>query len=199
MPTIFNSGTPNIVANIQVDQRTGEFHTASAQVTNFAVGSSLNRNDHIILAPDTIEIAFVIENNDRDPNQNPSAFLGSVSNSFTAYGTRAANEFEKLKGALRKRALFDVVTRHYLYKTMVLVNITADTTSPFSGKLRGRVSFQKYNEMVPEVVDMPASQLNGGLSIRLPPWWMLGRQNGEPIPAGNVSTAQQLVNRLLGE
>ena len=195
MATIFNSGTPNIVANINVDQRTGEFHGASAQATSFAVESGSNRSDHIILAPDTIEISFVIENNDTDPNQAQSPVLGSVINTSTAYGTRAATEFQKLKKSIKDRELYDVVTRHYLYKSMALVDIVADTVSPYSGQLRGRVSFREFNEISTQVVDIPASQLNGTAQQSASSQIDAGRQEGQELTDIDGSS---LLNQIFG-
>jgi hypothetical protein len=176
--TIFNSGTPVIVANIEIDQRTGEYHSASAQKTKFATESGSNRSDHIILDDDKVELTFVIENKDDD---------------LTAYGTRAAVQFEKLKNALRERKLFDVVTRHYLYTSMVLLNISAENTSPFSGRLTGRVSFEKFNETSIDVVEIPAKQLNGTAKQSASSSIDSGRQEPESV---NPDQQSSLLNQL---
>ena len=131
MVAIFNSGNVELVANVPVDQITAEFHSASASPTTFAVETGAQLSDHIILDPETVEVNWMISNLD---------------DGFTAYGTRAATNFEKIKNALSSRQLYDVVTRHYLYENMVMTSISAETTSPFIGQLVGRVSFQKFNQ-----------------------------------------------------
>jgi len=137
MTSIFNAGNPELIATIPVDQITAEFHDESAQPTAFAVESGATISDHIVLTPETVEISWMISN---------------IDNSLSAYGTRAATTFEQIKNALKARDLYDVVTRHYLYKNMALVSISAENTSPLVGELRGRVSFVRINEVDFQVV-----------------------------------------------
>ena len=137
MAGIFNSGSPELIASIPVDQITGEFHSASANPTLYAVETGAQVSDHIVLDPDTVEISWLITN---------------VDDNFSIYGTRAATQFDKIKEALRSRELYDVVTRHYLYKDMALISINAESTSPFVGQLVGRVSFQKFNKAQTQAV-----------------------------------------------
>lgn len=162
MVAIFNSGDIELVANVPVDQITGEYHSASANPTSFAVESGAQLSDHITLDPETVEISWVISNLD---------------SGFTAYGTRAATDFEKIKSALSSRQLYDVVTRHYLYKNMVMTSINAETTSPFIGQLIGRASFQKFNQVSIEAVTI--EQLSSSAQ----------QTAGKQVDAGKVEAA----------
>ena len=162
MVAIFNSGDIELVANVPVDQITGEFHSASANPTSFAVESGAQLSDHIVLDPDTVEISWMISN---------------IDDGFTAYGTRAATDFEKIKNALSSRQLYDVVTRHYLYTDMVMTSIGAETTSPFIGQLVGRVAFQKFNQVSIEAVTI--EQLSSSAQ----------QTAGKQVDAGKVEAA----------
>lgn len=162
MVAIFNTGNVELVANVPVDQITAEFHSASANPTTFAVESGAQLSDHIILDPETVEVNWMISNLD---------------DGFTAYGTRAATNFEKIKNALSSRQLYDVVTRHYLYKNMVMTSISAETTSPFIGQLVGRVSFQKFNQATIEAATI--EQLSSSAK----------KTAGKQVDAGKVEAA----------
>ena len=145
MATALFSGNEMILLDgIEVDVKMGEFHTFAATVTQFAIESGAIAADHIVLQPDKLEIPFVISNLDEN---------GS------SYGNRAATVLDALVGRLKRRALYQVVTRHRLYDSMAVTDIKAENTGPFTGSIRGRISFQEVSRDTLNRVRLPVARV----------------------------------------
>jgi hypothetical protein len=119
-----------LLDGIEVDAKQGEFHTFSATPTQFAIESGAIASDHITEQPDKLDVSFVLSNFDED---------GS------SYGNRAATALEALRSRIKRRELYQVVTRHQLYPSMAVVSINAEHSGSFSGAIRGRISFIEVN------------------------------------------------------
>lgn len=139
---LFSGSNLQIVSDgPEVDLKTSEFHNFSATATNFTIESGANSADHIIENPDTLEVTWVMSNLDENGQ---------------SYGNRAATFLDALRTKIKARQLYEVVTRHRLYPSMAITSVTAEHLGPFTGSLRGRISFQEINvetlerTMVPE-------------------------------------------------
>lgn len=141
---LFSGNGLVLLDGIEVDGRTGEFHSFQAQPTAFAIESGASAADHIIEQPDTLEVAFVMSNLDD---------VGS------SYGNRAAVLVDSLRAKIKSRELFQVVTRHRLYPSMAITAVRLEHVSPFAGGLRGRISFQEVNRDRLDRVKLPVSRV----------------------------------------
>ena len=128
----------------EVDNKTGEYHSFTATPTKFTIESGATASDHIIEQPDTLEVSWVMSNLDEQGK---------------SYGTRAATLLESLRGLIKDRGLYQVVTHHRLYPSMAIVSVTAEHVGPFSGALKGRIAFSQVNKEVLERVKIPASKV----------------------------------------
>lgn len=142
---LFGGNSLILLDSIEVDLRASEFHTFRAQVTNFAIESGANSADHILEQPDQLEISFSMSNLD---------------DQGSSYGNRAAVVLDGLRSRIKARKLWEVVTRHRLYPSVAVVGVTAEHVGPFSGALRGRISFQEVNPDTLQRVKLPASRVN---------------------------------------
>lgn len=145
MPVALFAGSDvTLIQGTEVDARVGEYHSFQAQPTGFAVESGAYAADHILEQPDGLTIMWTISNLDEDGK---------------SYGNRAANVLDTLRARLKGRRLYQVVTRHRLYKSMAVVNVSAENVSPFSGALRGKIVFQEVPEVMLERVKVPAAKV----------------------------------------
>lgn len=129
-----------------VDARVTESHLWSARTTKTAVENAEVISDHVILDPPEITIDFDLNNlglvgRITDAANILKQFLES--NSAVILSTTSSIELTAMIDLIQARQRVDVVTQHYLYKSMVLVEIDSDNVSPFSGRLRGFLRFQQ--------------------------------------------------------
>jgi hypothetical protein len=141
---LFGGNDLILLDDVEVDGRIGEFHSFQAQPTQFAIEAGAMAADHIMEQPDTLEIAFVMSNLDEQ---------GS------SYGNRAATLVDALRSRLKKRDLWQVVTRHRLYPSMAVTAVRIEHTSPLAGGVRGRISFQEVNRDRLTRVKLPVSRV----------------------------------------
>lgn len=127
----------------EADLKTGEFHKFSASATSFTIENGSTASDHIIENPDTLEVYFLMSNLDQ-PGQ--------------SYGNRAATFLDSMRQLIKARQLYQVVTRHRLYPSMAIVDVSAEHTGPFTGSLRGRVAFQEVPVTTLERTQVPESR-----------------------------------------
>ena len=133
-----------LVDGVEVDTRTAEFHTFQAQATSFAIESGAVASDHIIEQPDQLEIAFVMSNLDA-PGR--------------SYGNRAAVVVDALRSRLKRRELWQVVTRHRLYPSVAITAVRIEHSSPYTGAVRGRIAFQEVNRDRLARVKLPVNRV----------------------------------------
>ena len=133
-----------LLDGIEVDARQGEFHSFQATPTQFAIESGAVASDHITEQPDTLEVSFVVSNLD-EPG--------------SSYGNRAAVLVDALRARMKRRELFEVVTRHRLYPSMAITAVRLEHVAPFAGGIRGRISFQEVNRDRLTRVKLPASRV----------------------------------------
>ena len=152
---IFNKGTP--LAFVP-DVVTSEDHKSTSEVSAFAMEDGTVKSDHIILAPDEVTISFELSNREtglnREVNENKN---GEVSEN--KLGENAKKLFEQLKAARVKRDLLEVVTRHQTYKNMVIKDITANHSGPFTGRLICTVTFKEFPIVTLASVDIKETTL----------------------------------------
>lgn len=130
--------------DISVDSRTAEVHSFASTPTQFAIESGAVASDHIVEQPDKLDIAWVMSNIDDD---------GS------SYGNRAAVFVDAIKTRIKRRELYEVVTRHRLYPSMAITAVSIEHTSPYTGAVRGRISFQEVNRDRLTRVKLPVSRV----------------------------------------
>lgn len=129
---------------ISVDARTAEVHSFAATPTQFAIESGASASDHISEQPDKLDIAWTMSNVDEDNS---------------SYGTRAAVLVDAIKTRIKRRDLYQVVTRHRLYPSMAITAVSIEHTSPYTGAVRGRISFQEVNRDLLTRVKLPVSRV----------------------------------------
>lgn len=133
-----------LLDGIEVDAKIGEFHSFAANATQFAIESGAIASDHIVEQPDQLEVSFILSNYDED---------GS------SYGNKAATALEALRSRIKKRELYQVVTRHQLYPSMAVTSIKAEHSGAFSGTIRGRISFVEVNRDRLDKVRLPVERV----------------------------------------
>lgn len=180
---LFGGDERILLDGVEVDAKMGEFHSFTASPTNFAIEDAATSTDHIVEQPDTLEVSFVLANYDDD---------GS------SYGNKAAVALDALRQRLKDRQLYQVVTRHRLYPSMAVTSLKVENTSPFSGTLRGRMSFQEVNRARLSRVKLPAA-----LVPRKPTAASktdAGRVDAkEPTPADKKVTKQSTLSQLFSK
>lgn len=170
----------------EVDIKNGEFHTFSATPTRFTIESGAVAADHIIENPDTLEVTWVMSNLD-DQGQ--------------SYGNRAATLLDSLRDLIKRRELYEVVTRHRIYPSMAIEAVTADHIGPFSGSLRGRIIFSEVARATLERATVPEGMLGASVRKTASTQTDGGRVEGkEPTDAdreraGRGSVLSQILNR----
>jgi hypothetical protein len=140
---LFGGNDLILLDGIEVDGRGGEYHTFGATPTQFAIESGAVASDHIVEQADTLEISFVMSNLDEQGR---------------SYGNRAAVLLDALRTRIKGRQLYQVVTRHRLYPSMAVTSIKAEHVGPFTGALRGRISFQEVLPSQLQRVRLPAER-----------------------------------------
>lgn len=167
-----------LVGDVEADAKTGEYHAFTASVTNYALESGAVASDHIFEVPDVLEVSFVISNLDDGFGQ--------------SYGLRAATILDALRTRIKQRRLWQVVTRHRLYESVAITSVRAEHISPFTGALRGRLSFQEVPLVTLERVKLPAAKTRRkGAASKT----NAGRVEAkEPAPRANDSFLSQIRN-----
>ncbi len=117
-----------LIGIIPVDIKYEEHHKARAIATQFAVEDGSIVSDHVILLPKEVEISFAISNQDFDG---------------LSYGIRAATINYLMQVTIENRELHTILTRHYLYTNMVLVDVDVKNKAPFTGTLKGYLKFKQ--------------------------------------------------------
>lgn len=144
--SIFQQGRIQ-VAGVDVDLRTGEYHTSESQVTSYAIEDGSVVADHIVETPDVVEIACQVENFD--------------GNGQPAQGRRAKDAFQRLKQLKGERQLVEVVTQHELYTDMAITMVTGAHESPVRGRLTMRARFERLPRVQLQLVTVSEAQLAG--------------------------------------
>lgn len=126
----------------EVDLKSGEYHAFSATPTNYTIESGAVASDHIIENPDGLQVEWMMSNLDES---------GS-------YGNRAAALLDGLRTLIKQRGLYEVVTHHRIYPSMAIIGVSAEHVGPFTGALRGRVTFQEINRDTLERTIVPESR-----------------------------------------
>lgn len=143
---IFSQNSASII-DVPVDIRTGEYHTSTVQLTQYASEGGESITNHAIVDPDSVEIAVEMSNYDEPGN---------------VQGERAKTTIAELRRKQRERLRYDVLTKHILYTEMCLVGISAGNEAPFNGKLVIRLKFQKAPIGTFRTIAIPPSQLPAG-------------------------------------
>lgn len=141
---LFGGNEMILLDGVAADVKLGEFHTFAATPTQYAIESGAIAADHITEAPDLLEVAFAWSNLDEDGR---------------SYGNRAATQLDALVAKIKARGLWEVVTRHRLYPSMAITGIRVENVSPFSGALRGRITFQAVARDLLARVRLPVTRV----------------------------------------
>ena len=137
-----------LIPNVPVDIKEGEYHSRSYSVPTRAVQAGSLRTDTIIRNLDELTVSFQISNAD----------------TFGSRGDRAATIFQELERQGDLRQSFEVVTKHKLYKDMVIADISAENKGTFNGVLVGSVTFVEYPEVELATVQVSTKTINSGTS-----------------------------------
>ena len=169
-----------LVPGVEVDIRTGEYHSMSVNSPNRAVQAGSLRSDHLIRNLDELTIAWEISNVDQ---------LGSR-------GERAKTVFNELRNQLGQRQTYEVLTKHFLYPSMVITNIDMENSGTFNGRLLGTISFREYNEVELATVNVSTGQVNdgttGSTSKTAPSQVDQGRVDGEAVDTSSAESRSLL-------
>lgn len=147
--TLFSGNNLQVITDgPEVDLKSGEYHRFSASPTNYTIESGATAADHIIENPDTLEVYWTMSNLDEDGQ---------------SYGNRAATFLDALRSKIKERGLYEVVTRHRIYPSMAITDVSAEHVGPFTGSLRGRIAFQEVPLALLERTVVPESKLKGSV------------------------------------
>lgn len=160
----------------EVDLKSGEFHRFSATATSFTIENCSVASDHIIENPDGLEVYFLMSNLDQ-PGQ--------------SYGNRAATFLDSMRQLIKSRRLYQVVTRHRLYPSMAMVDVSAEHTGPFTGSLRGRVAFQEVPVTTLERTQVPESKPQKKVAKTASTQTQAGRVETKEPTAADKKSAQK--------
>jgi len=152
---IFKNTLLNLIAFIPVDAKLVEAHRPTATASSFALEDGAVITDHVIINPVTIEIEFLITNQDV-----PNTSIAS------SYGVRAIFLYQLLLDMLRKRELHTIVTRHNIYPNMCLIELPVDHSAPFTGSLSGKAKFQQVNKAKLFNVSINVDQLDASVAFQ---------------------------------
>lgn len=178
---VFGGDMTILVDDVVVPNRTGEWHSWSAQATNYAVEDGSAAADHIVELPDGIEIGWTVGNSNDD---------GGVP------GTEAAAVMDSLHAAIKRRELYDVVTQHKLYTSMAFIDARIEHVSPYTGAISGRVAFSNVPQLTLERVSVPESRLSNDRAKSGSSEVNSGRVDGaEPTDAQKGSFLRQIFSK----
>lgn len=130
------------MAGIEVSVLLSEAHTINAQATKVALESGAQVSDHIILEPYVINVTFEVSN----------AGLWHAS---------SKDVFDMFKSMLEKRELFELITEHYTYDNIALINFSPTHSAPYKGRIQCTASFQRINQVKLETVGREEKSLAG--------------------------------------
>lgn len=181
---LFRGSDLILIEGAEVDAKLTESHRFSATPTTFAIENGAVASDHIVESPDTLEITWV---------------MGNIDGDGQSFGSRAATLLETLKSRISSRSLYQVVTRHMLYPSMAITAVQADHMGPFTGGLRGRISFQSVSQALLERVSVPAGIINGDRSKTASSQTDQGRTTAkEPSAADQTKARPSFLKQLAG-
>ena len=180
---LFAGNEAIVIDEVEVDAKIGEYHSFSATPTQFAIESGAIASDHITEQPDSLEVAFVLSNLDDEEG--------------SSYGNRAATQLDALVDRLKRRQLYEVVTRHRLYPSMAVVSIKVEHVSPFSGALRGRISFQEVNRDRLDRVRLPAARVKKPTAASKEDAGRVEPKEAKPADKKRASVLSQLFKRVV--
>lgn len=131
-----------LVAGVEVSVRYTESHTLSATVSQQTLESGAKVSDHVILDPTKVDIDFEVTN----VGDGPSV---------------AKDVFETFKKMLQEREPVELITEHFIYEQMVLVNLSPVHEAPFKGRLRISATLEEVKFVKIEVVGREPRVLAG--------------------------------------
>lgn len=135
-----------LIPGVDVDIRTGEYHSMSVSAPSRAVQDGSMRSDHLIRNLDELTVSWEISNVD----------------GFGSKGQRATTVFNELRNQLSQRKTYQVLTKHFLYPSMVITNVDTENSGIYNGRLLGTISFREYNEVELATVKVSTKQVNSG-------------------------------------
>ena len=132
---------------VPTDLRLTERHFAAANVTEIPIEDGTVVTDHVIVRPDVVIIDVEMSNFD----------FG-----FTR-GLRAAAAWNIWKAQLKSRGLYTIFTRHEIYRSMALTDLTGENAAPYPGRLLATLTFTEVSRarLIQVSVD-PPTPISGG-------------------------------------
>lgn len=167
---VFTQTALNLIAFIPVDSKNAEVHLPSATATTQALETGAPVNDHVILNPNVVEIDFEVSNIDVP--------FGGVASTL---GVRAILTVQLLLKMHRDRELHLLVTRHNIYRNMVLLKPEITHRAPYSGAIVGKVTFQQMNFTSLANVTVPIEQLSADIRYIANSFSNFGPKITEPL------------------
>ncbi len=183
--TIFTQTSLNLIAFIPVDSKSAEIHLPTATATTQALETGAPVSDHVILNPNVVEIDFEVSNLD-------APFGGFPGSS----GVRAILTVQLLLKMHRDRDLHVLVTRHNIYRNMVLLKIDMSHRAPHSGAIIGKVTFQELPFTNLANVVVPIEQVSDDVKYIANSFTDFG--NTSTTPLENTPTIFDAVTNQLG-
>lgn len=176
MSTVIFSGDK--ITEFPADVVTSEDHSLTGTVSSFAMENGVQRSDHAVLNPDEITISFELSNNEDNGDE---------------LGTRAGLLFDTLRAARKSRDLFDVLTKHRLYEQMIISDIQANHSGPFTGRLICAVTFIEFPETELAETVVPEGVLKSEINKTASSQVDAGRVDA---PEANTSFLKQISNNF---
>lgn len=176
MSTVIFSGDK--ITEFPADVVTSEDHSLTGTVSSFAMESGVIKSDHVVLNPDEVVISFELSNNEDNGDE---------------LGTRAGLLFDTLRAARKSRSFFDVLTKHRLYENMVISDIQANHSGPFTGRLICAVTFKEFPIVVLAETVVPEGILKSEINKTASSEVDDGRVDA---PEANVSLLKQGLNAI---
>ncbi len=152
---IFNSILFSFVGPIPVDAKFSERHTRTATPSLFTLEDGTQVSDHVVRAPPRVNISFFLSSEDS------IIISGGVQVGLnTAYGIKAAGLLFLLNQLWGKAIPFAVLTRHWLYRHMIITDLNAAHVVPRAGSLLCTIALQHIPVNKMENVERPPSELD---------------------------------------
>lgn len=131
----------SVVAGVAVSVKEAENHTFSSQMTDLALESGAVVSDHVIRSPDQLSVTITMTN--------------------TTVNGGNFSAFDQFYEMLNSREPVEVITEHWIYTNMVLINFTPNHNAPFRGSFSAECVFKKANLVTLNVVGKSSGKLKG--------------------------------------
>lgn len=165
---IFSKGVPKKIGSVQIDAFISEVHTKESTPTRFPVEDGTNISDHVIVAPDGLQINGLIG--------------AAILTSGSEFGNRALDGFNELSLLLKNKETVTVVTGLKVYTNMIIENFVCNRDSRSGGSLPFSMRLTEIRIVNSQLTTIPKTQLAGDEDTQL--------QSQAPVDVGKTTSGQ---------